>query len=488
MANRDLEALLAPFGQGHLLAFWDRLDNDQQQRLGAEIRAVDLPLVARLFAERGKSMDVEALAARAEEPAAIRLDPARNPFSAAQANARAADALRAGRLGVILVAGGQGTRLGFDQPKGMYPIGPLSHKTLFQIHIEKVVAAARRWGVRIPLYLMTSPATDEVTREFLEEHKRFGLAQEDLLVFCQGTMPAVDAVTGRILLAEPGSLALGPDGHGGVLAALVRAGALADAESRGVEQLFYFQVDNPLVDVCGRECVGYHLLARSEMSSQVVAKRDPLERVGNVVSVDDRQHVIEYSDLPETVARRRRMDGSLAIWAGSIAVHVMDVAFLRRMAGRSDSLPFHYATKAVAHVDAQGRRVEPKQPNALKFERFIFDLLPSAERAIVVEVDRAEAFSPLKNASGQKADTPETVRADMMAQHARWLRRAGAEVADRVAVEISPLFALNPEELAEKIPPGTRVTKDVYFAGRGFGNSGISGDRPRLRIYEPPNP
>jgi len=459
----SLEKLLGDYGQDHLLAFWDRLAPDEQAALAVEIRAVDFTLIDELYARRDMVEDVHTLVARAESPPAFRLDGTKNPFSPEEARRRVDEALRAGRLGVVLVAGGQGTRLGFDRPKGMFPIGPVSGKTLFQIHVEKIVAAARRYGVSIPLYLMTSPATDEPTRRFFAEHDRFGLAEDDLHVFCQGTMPAVDAATGRILLAEPGHLALSPDGHGGMLTALAASGGLADAQRRGIEHLFYFQVDNPLVDICGREFVGYHLLARSELTSQVVAKGDPLERVGNVVAVDGRLHVVEYSDLPEPLARRRNPDGSLAIWAGSIAVHVFDVAFLARMVQQSDALPFHHAAKVVSHVDAQGRAVESAEPNAIKFERFIFDLLPLARGAVVVEVDRAEAFAPLKNAPGQPADTPEAVRAAMIAQHIAWLREAGAEVAENVSVEISPLFALDPDELVGKIPPGTRVNEDTYF-------------------------
>lgn len=459
-----MRSLLERHGQEHLLAFWDRLSPDQRAVLTAEIRAVDLDLIAELYARRDVTEDVQSLVARSDSPPAFRLNTAKNPFSPERARRQAEDALRAGRLGVILVAGGQGTRLGFDQPKGLFPIGPLSGKSLFQIHVEKIVAAARRYGARIPLYLMTSPATDDATRRFFAENDRFGLDEDDLRIFCQGTMPAVDAATGKILLAAPGRLAVSPDGHGGMLAALAAGGSLDHVRRRGIEHLFYFQVDNPLVDVCGRETVGYHLLAGSELTSQVVAKTDPLERVGNIVSVDGRLHVIEYSDLPETLAQRRNPDGSLAIWAGSIAVHVMDVAFLRRMAAARGSLPFHHALKKVAHVDAQGRRVEPTEPNAVKFERFIFDLLPSARRAAVVEVDRAAAFAPLKNASGERADTPETVRAAMIAQHAGWLRRAGAEVAEGVSVEISPLWALDAEETSQKIAPRTPVTEDTYFS------------------------
>jgi UDP-N-acetylglucosamine/UDP-N-acetylgalactosamine diphosphorylase len=310
---------------------------------------------------------------------------------------------------------------------------------------------------------MTSPATHDETVEFFRRNARFGLPESDLTVFCQGTMPAVEEATGKVLLEGPGRIAVSPDGHGGMLAALARSGALQEIQRRGIVHLFYFQVDNPLIDVGSAELLGYHLLAESEMTTQVIAKREPLEKVGNVVQVDGRLRVIEYSDLPDNLARRREPDGSLSIWAGSIAVHVIDVALLARMAARADALPFHIARKKVAHLDAAGKGVEPAGPNAIKFERFIFDLIPSAAHAIVVEVDPRRGFAPLKNASGAADDTPESVRAAMVAQHVAWLRQAGAEVAEGIDVEICPLWALDADEVAAKIEPGTRIDKPTYF-------------------------
>jgi len=361
------------------------------------------------------------------------------------------------------VAGGQGTRLGFHQPKGMWPIGPLSGKTLFQIHFEKVRAVGRRYGGRIPLCLMTSPATHQPTVDFLTEHQRFGLAEEDLLIFCQGTMPAVDAESGRVLLESPSRLALSPDGHGGLPAAMLRSGVSAELQRRGVQHVFYFQVDNPLATVCHPVFVGYHLLAEAEFSLQVVAKREPLERLGNVMQLDKRIQVVEYSDLPDEVAQLRNPDGTLRYWAGSIAVHIISLDLLHRGALSSSGLPFHIARKKVPHVDPAGRRCEPERPNALKFERFIFDLLHQTKRALVVEVDRQEAFAPLKNAPGASEDSPETVQSQMMELHRSLLRKVGARVAQGTPVEISSLFALDAEELAEKIPPGTVIDKPVYF-------------------------
>ncbi len=466
--KRQLLDMLTPWGQEHLLAFWDELPPTDRCVLAAQIRSIDFQQIARLYRDATAGLDrshedTASLARRAEPPPAIRLGDANPKFSLDDAVRRGAAALRGGKLGVVLVAGGQGTRLGFDHPKGLYPIGPVSGVTLFQILFEKLIAVNRRYEVRIPLYLMTSPATHEETADALVRHERFGLAADDLHVFCQGTMPAVDAATGQLLLEEEGRLALSPDGHGGMLAALDKCGALADIRQRGLEQLFYMQVDNPLVEVCDPAFIGYHLLAGSELSTQVVAKRTPLDRVGNVVSVDGKLRIIEYSDLPDDAAQARNSDGSLKLWAGNIAVHVFDVAFLVRMSQGDNRLPFHVARKKVAHVDSSGRVIEPREPNAIKFEQFIFDLLPAAQNAIVVEVDEATSFAPLKNAPGETRDSPETVKAQIAALHRTWLREAGAMVDDNTAVEISPLFALDANELRGRIKSGLRVKQATYF-------------------------
>jgi UDP-N-acetylglucosamine/UDP-N-acetylgalactosamine diphosphorylase len=464
--KEELLGRLRPFGQEHLLAFWNELDASQQATLADEIAAIDFELIRRLHAENQTSENWAELARRAESPPAVRLNAVDNPFTPQQARARGQQAIRAGEVGVILVAGGQGTRLGFDHPKGMFPIGPVSGVTIFQILLEKIQAVGRRYGVRVPLYVMTSPATDAETVRFLREKDYFGLPAQDVHVFCQGTMPAVDASSGKLLLAEKSRLFLSPDGHGGMLAALKKTGALADLRSRGLQQMYYFQVDNPLAVVCDPELIGGHLLSQAEVSTQVVAKRTPRDNVGNVVSIDGKVRILEYSDLnplPDEIVLRTQPDGSPVFWAGNIAVHVLEVAFLERMAESETSLPFHIARKKVPTIDEHGQPIEPDKPNAKKFERFIFDLLPSAERSIVVEVDEQRTFAPLKNAPGAERDSPATVRAQMIALHTEWLRAAGAIVDEGVAVEISPLFALDAEDLAGKIARGTHFSDSTYL-------------------------
>jgi UDP-N-acetylglucosamine/UDP-N-acetylgalactosamine diphosphorylase len=464
--DEELRSRLAAFRQEHVLAFWDQLAPAMRQRLSGHIRNLDLTQIDALFRGAAAPEDWADLARRATAPPAIRLHDSERSFSTEQAQERGQEALEAGEVGVILVAGGQGTRLGLDHPKGMFAIGPVSGASLFQILLEKILARSRASGMRIPLYLMTSPATNDETVAYLRANENFGLPRDDLKIFCQGTMPAIDAQTGRLLLAEKDQLALSPDGHGGMLQALVVNHCLSDIHQRGLRQLFYCQIDNPLVGMCDPRFLGYHLLSNSELSTQVVAKRTSRDKVGNVVAIDGKLRIIEYSDLnplPDEIVDRRALDGSPIFWAGNTAIHVFEVGFLERMAQSGSALPFHVAKKAVSCLDSSGEKIEPWQPNAIKFERFIFDLLPAARRAIVVEVDEARAFAPLKNASGDPRDSPESVRAQMIALHTAWLQAAGCEVVAGTAVEIGPLFAQSAQEVAEKVPPGLVVTRPRYF-------------------------
>jgi len=467
-----LLAKLAPVGQERLLAFWDRLDAAQREQLARQLDEIDWAEFAKLRREHSGSSDDAAAtkrfwrdqALRSNPPPAARLGREPEGFSRQAARERGEAALRAGKVGMILVAGGLGTRLGFDQPKGMFPLGPVSHRPLFQILIDHLRAVSKRYAVRIPLYVMTSPATHAATEQFLAQHRRFGLPTDDLLLFQQGTMYAVDAKSFDILLAERGEIFTGPDGHGGMLAAMSKQGVLADARRRGIDQFFYGQIDNPLLTVCDPELIGCHLLAPSELTTQVVAKTDPAEKVGVVVEIDGRTQIIEYVDLPDDLAPERLADGSLKFWAGNIAVHVFDRAFLERAAGQEGSLPFHTSRKKVPFVSAAGELVQPDQPNAIRFERFIFDLLPLAKKSLVVEVDKAVAFAPVKNDDASPTDSPKTARAAMIAQSRKLLCEAGAEVADGVAVEVNPLWAMDANEARAKIKPGMRVSEPKYFA------------------------
>jgi UDP-N-acetylglucosamine/UDP-N-acetylgalactosamine diphosphorylase len=452
----DLHQRLRRHGQEHLLAHWDGLDDARRAGLLRQVQALDLEQLTRLYARRGEKSAVPGPERIAPVPVVAHDAP-----DNAERRRRGEAALRAGEVAVLLVAGGQGSRLNFEHPKGQYPVGPVTGKTLFQVHAEKVLALARRYAAPLPFLVMTSEATHDETVAFFEQHDFFGLPRCEVSFFQQGMMPALDLDTGRLLMEEPHRLFLSPDGHGGTLTALSSSGLLAGLKGRGVRHVFYFQVDNPLVKVADPTFLGHHIAAGAEASSKVVAKSGPGEKMGVFALVDGRCTIIEYSDLPGELARATDASGRLRLWAGSPAIHVFDLAFLEKMTGGGEYLPFHLARKKVPHLGPDGRRVEPAKENALKFERFIFDVLPAADRWVLVEAPRSEEFSPLKNAEG--ADSPATVRRDLVHLAADWLTRASANVSPGVDLEISPLFALDAEELAGKVAPGTQITAARYF-------------------------
>ncbi|GHT21838.1 UDP-N-acetylhexosamine pyrophosphorylase [Planctomycetales bacterium] len=471
--KQSLSGKLKPFGQEHLLTFWDELSEPQQQQLEAQIQSIDFAQLAELYKRRSEAAEYESLAMQSGDPPAYKFStvtdttPVKQPkaVNVKEAVQSGEEALRSGKVAAVLVAGGQGTRLGFPHPKGMFPVAPVSKHTLFQIHFEKVSAASKRYGNWVPLCIMTSPATDTETRTFLAENNYFGLDPNEVLIFCQGTMPAVSMEDGRVLLAEKEQIAVSPDGHGGMLAALTKGtpSVLQSLKRRGIEYLFYNQVDNPLVRIASPEMLGFHILSGSELTSQVIRKTKPLDKVGNIVQIGDRQQVIEYSDLPESAAKLTQPDGSLKIWAGSIAVHVFNTALLERESKNKAALPFHIARKKVPFVDLQtGELQKPAEPNAVKFERFIFDLLPSAKNAVVIEVDSPNHYAPLKNAPGSSEFAPETVARDIALMHTAWLKQNGVKVKDAVPVEISPLFADSPEALQKKELP-KEITEPVFL-------------------------
>lgn len=452
-------------GQAHVFRFWDTLDANQRAALLEQLASIDLPMIEQLWSNRaeGGKQDWGAIARKAVPPPAYRSQQQEGGISRTEAIAAGENCLRKGEVGMILVAGGQGSRLGFEHPKGMFPLGPVSNRTLFQILIDRLRAISQAYGTSIPLYLMTSPATHDETIEFLESEGRFGLAEDDLKIFCQGTMPSVDAETGKLILAEKGSLFLSPDGHGGMLAAFERSGCLADVTKRGISKLFYCQIDNPLAQICDQALLGYHELSGSEMTSQVVNKSGPFERVGNVVSSGGEVQIIEYSDFPEDVAQQTEPDGSLRFWAGSIAVHVFEASFLKSMAQKTNAMPVHIAKKKVPFIDGEGNLIKPDEANAIKFEKFIFDLLPSAKNAIVVEAQVKDAFAPVKNAETESFDTAKTAQSAMVSQARRWLASTGVSVADGIPVEISPFFALDADELATRLKSTDDIVEPTFF-------------------------
>ena len=459
-------------GQGQVFAFLDQLDAGARARLLAEAAEIDLAEVARLnrtlLAGGAAAFELGDLV-----PAPYEALPEHGGSAEAWGRARAAGdaALTAGRVAAFTVAGGQGTRLGYDGPKGTFPVTPVMAKPLFQVFAEKILAAGRHYGRPLHWFIMTSHQNHEATEAYLAEHRWFGLDRGRVHLFRQGRMPAVD-FQGKILLEQPGAIALSPDGHGGSLRALARHGAVDLMAAEGIDTLSYFQVDNPLVRCVDPAFIGWHLLGGSEMSSKTVPKAYPEEKLGHFCLRGGRLAVIEYSDLPLALQREVGLDGQLRYRAGSIAIHLLDREFIRRVTrpNSGSELPFHRAEKKIPTVDAAGRPVRPAQPNGVKFELFVFDALPFARRPLVIETRRADDFSPVKNAEG--VDSPQTCRDDQLRQAARWLAAAGAappvDASGRPPwpIEVSPLFGYDEETFGRRwrqLPAPPAVGAGLYL-------------------------
>ncbi len=469
--KKHLEAQLSALGQSHVLRWWPDLSESQRAALLAQLDEIDLGMPPRLV----RLVESGASAAPAEfgpftPPPCVPLS-----HSASDGERLAKEAgekeLRAGRVAIVTVAGGQGTRLRFRKPKGMYPISPVLKKTLFQLHAERILALARKFGAAIPWAIMTSDATDRDTREYFQANNFLGLAAKDVLFFRQGMMPALDAQR-KLVLTDKHRIFLSPNGHGGTIRALASEGILAALQQRGIRTLFYFQVDNPAVDIAAPAFIGHHILKRSEMSIKVMRRRNAEEPIG--VMVQDAQgklRVIEYSDLDEKVEELKNVKcaldekGRLKFLMGSPAIHILDVAFIQRLASQKGAeLPFHVAHKPVPFLSEDGRKVFPQKsekPNGCKFEMFIFDALPLAAKALLVEMDRNDEFAPVKRVTGE--DSAKSCRRILCEKYARWLQKAGVRIPRdphgnlSVLIEISPLYALDADELARRLPKGFKI-------------------------------
>ena len=459
----DLRGLFESEGQGHVFAHWDALDESGRERLSRQLESIDFELLGE---RRGLLAPTAADAPlpRCEPPELFPLErDADATRQAAEAIQRGEDALSAGLVGCVLVAGGQGSRLGFEGPKGMFPVGPVSGCSLFEWHARRLLAARDRYGTAPTWYIMTSDTNDAPTRAFFAENDHFGLGADNVRFFTQAMLPALDTI-GRILMSAKGALFLAPNGHGGTLAALAASGSLEHARERGIECFCYLQVDNPLGRPADPLFIGLHLIEGAMMSNKTIAKRDAEEKVGVIGRVDGKLGCIEYSDLPDELRNARDASGALLFRAGNTASHMLDRRFIEELTKDGLRLPWHVARKRMRVVDESGATIEV---DGVKFETFVFDALGYAERTVTLEVDRALEFSPVKNAEG--ADSPLSTRRALTGMFAGWIEAAGGEPPPtdehgHPLVEVDPRFAEDHASFRARMParPELRGSGHMY--------------------------
>jgi UDP-N-acetylglucosamine/UDP-N-acetylgalactosamine diphosphorylase len=464
----NVKELLKNHRQSHLLAFWDQLSAAERRNLLAQIQRLDFTQIdvwVEDFVKKSAPLVTGAnfVPALSYGPEPVNAEQRRKYAEAVKLGK---ELIAAGKVAAFVVAGGQGTRLGFDGPKGNFPISPVANKTLFQIFAESIAAASQKYKTVCPWYIMSSPLNHDETLEIFRSNNYYGLDGKNVFIFQQGTLPNFNS-DGKILLADRANIANSPDGHGGSLKALYQSGAIEDMKRRGVEILSYWQVDNPLINIFDPLFIGLHVLDKAEMSSKALIKTGPKEKVGNFCSVDGKVTVIEYSDLPDEWAEKQNPDGSLAFQLGSIAIHIINRAFVEKMNAEDFSLSLHRAVKKIPHIDQHGNVTES---DGIKLESFVFDALPLASRSIILQTVRSEEFAPTKNATG--VDSVETTRLMMVARAANWLESAGVSIPRRpdgsvdCLIEIASSFALTKEDVQAKLKqiPEIKPNDKIYLS------------------------
>lgn len=318
-----------------------------------------------------------------------------------------------GRVGCLLLAGGQGTRLQFNGPKGTYPLSMIKHKSLFQLCAEKVKAASKKAQCVLKLALMTSVENDQETRFYFEKNHYFGLHPSQVSFFVQETLPLLDA-KGALFLQTPWQISSGANGNGNSLLQFAHSGILNQWLQQGIDYLNVILVDNPLADPFDAELIGFHHQQAAEITLKCTEKLSPTEKVGVLTKHNGHCRVVEYSEMSEKEKNERTRQGRLKHCCANLSLFCFSLSFVQQMASTIDTLSLHQAWKTALYVDEKGHSRFSHQPIAWKFETFIFDWLMYTSKISALIYPREECFAPLKNRQG--VDSPETVQHALQAR------------------------------------------------------------------------
>ncbi|KAK9533039.1 hypothetical protein VZT92_010394 [Zoarces viviparus] len=475
LSLEQVKQSLESAGQSHILQFWPELCEGERRAFLRELSQLDL---------KGLEDHCEGAARAAASPSAsldLHIEPV-SPESIGSTRKSDKESLAVWEnegllqisengVGVLLLAGGQGTRLGVQYPKGMYNVGLPSSKTLYQIQAERIhkiqELADRKHDSKctVPWYIMTSEFTLAPTQKFFKENNYFGLEPSNIVMFEQRMIPAV-TFDGKVILQGKGKIAMAPDGNGGLYQALVDNEVLEDMKKRGVEYLHVYCVDNILVKMADPVFIGFCVSKGADCGAKVVEKAYPAEPVGVVCRVRGVSQVVEYSEIQPETAELRGPEGELVYSAGNICNHFFTRAFLQDVAETyKGQLKQHVAFKKVPFVDTCGNQVKPSKPNGIKMEKFVFDVFPFSRNFVAFEVVREDEFSPLKNADGAATDSPTTARNSLLAQHCRWATAAKATLLD----ERGNTFASTASVSAGDNPPAQcEISPLVSYFGEGL--------------------
>lgn len=433
---------LALIDQSHLMNGWDELDGEQKSLLLNEIRLLDVNVYRwqRRLLKSYRQPDVGDWKDTPLHAYAL----AGNPETALEGRRL----LEQGRMGCILVAGGQGSRLGYDGPKGCFPISNVKGKTLFQIFAEKTLCAGHLYGVPLSLAIMTSSGNHHQTVEFFREHHFFGLDSDQIDFFMQDDLPFLDR-KGDMFLKSPDEIAKGPSGNGTALKFFFESGLWEKWDRKGIKYAGFIMVDNPLADPYDAELLGFHVCNGNQVTIKAVMRDDPAENIGVIVQSGDHLRVVEYTEIPEEERYARDRQGQLKHICGNISLFCLNMQFVHDLAIDDDeAMPYHLAFKSVEYLNDKGQTTVSAKPIAWKFEKFIFDILYRTREAGVLIYPKAACFAPLKNKEG--SNSRDTVQSALLEYERNlWREVAGTEPSKEV-FELAQNFYYPTVELCEK--------------------------------------
>ncbi len=397
-----VKKILETYGQEHLLKLYDKLPKEKQNKLLDEILTTDFKQMKELYEITKQKADFDNMKL---EPISYTVKEDLSKEKLDKLTALGEDAIKQGKLAIVTMAGGQGTRLGHPGPKGTFDLGLNSHKSIFEILCDGIKQASEKYKVTIPWYLMTSDANNYETISFFEKNNYFGYPKSAVSFFKQGKLPMLDT-NGKILLDENGMIMQAADGHGGIFEAMRKNGVFYQMKEQGIEWVYIGGVDNVLAKMVDPVLTGLAIDEKTLIAGKSVVKANPQEKVGVFCKKDGKPSVIEYSEISKELAEARDENGELLYGESHILCNQFNLEILEKIS--TNKLPYHVAFKKASYLDENGNLVKPSEPNAYKFEAFLFDAFSMVDNMSILRVKREEEFAPVKNAEG--VDSPETAR------------------------------------------------------------------------------
>ncbi len=393
--KKDIVEKLERHGQLHLLNFFDELSSEEQENFSKQLDSLDMSVLNQktVKEERGNFAPIDAVSIS-------EISVARNRFEKI-----GIEAIRNGKVGAVLLAGGQGSRLGFEKPKGMFNIGINKTLYIFECLINNLLEVVKKADTWIPLFIMTSRQNDKETKQFFEDNNYFGYSRDNVEFFWQEQLPTVDT-DGKLMLSSKGEVSAAPNGNGGWYSSMRKAGVIEKLCSADIEWLNVFAVDNVLQKMVDPCFIGAIIDSGKTSGAKVVSKAAPEERVGVMCLEDGKPSIVEYYEMTDEMLNQRNADGSLAYAYGVILNYVFRTDCLDRVLGYK--MPLHQAFKKISYIDENGENVNPEEPNAYKYETLVLDMVKMQDSCLVYEVDRKKEFAPVKNKTG--VDSIDTAR------------------------------------------------------------------------------